>query len=47
MAITIVKPEDLKDYENRIQLPACPSDRTHSFMLYGLVLRNENKYRMP
>ena len=33
----------LKQYEDNIQLPFCPPDRTHSYMLYGLVLRNENK----
>jgi dTDP-4-amino-4,6-dideoxygalactose transaminase len=35
--------ENLKQFEDRIQLPYCPEDRTHSYMLYGLVLRNDNK----
>ena len=30
----------LSDY---IQLPQCPNDRTHCYMLYGLTLRNESK----
>ena len=30
---------ELTPFSDRLQLPTCPADRTHSFMLYGLVLR--------
>lgn len=33
----------LKEFEDRLQLPMCPPDRDHTFMLYGLVLRNKDK----
>jgi len=33
---------DLIEY---MQLPSCPSDRTHSYMLYGIVLKNEKKQK--
>lgn len=33
----------LKQFAEHIQLPYCPPDRTHTFMLYGVVLRNEPK----
>ncbi|MDO8756698.1 MAG: DegT/DnrJ/EryC1/StrS family aminotransferase, partial [Elusimicrobiota bacterium] len=33
----------LKEFEDRLQLPFCPSDRDHTFMLYGLSLRGEDK----
>jgi len=33
----------LKEFEDRLQLPYCPPDRDHTFMLYGLVLKNEDK----
>jgi len=33
----------LKEFEDRLQLPSYPPDRDHTFMLYGLVLRNEDK----
>ncbi len=33
----------LKEFEDRLQLPFCPPDRDHTFMLYGLSLRNEDK----
>jgi dTDP-4-amino-4,6-dideoxygalactose transaminase len=33
----------LKEFEDRLQLPTCPPDRDHTFMLYGLVLRGEEK----
>ncbi len=33
----------LREFEGRLQLPACPPDRDHTFMLYGLVLRGEDK----
>jgi perosamine synthetase len=35
--------DGLKKFEEHIQLPSCPPDRTHSFMLYGIVLRNRCK----
>ncbi|HPI38709.1 MAG TPA: DegT/DnrJ/EryC1/StrS family aminotransferase [Ignavibacteriaceae bacterium] len=35
--------KELSEFEDRLQLPSCPPDRTHSYMLYGLVLKNENK----
>jgi dTDP-4-amino-4,6-dideoxygalactose transaminase len=37
---------ELSQYSDLVQLPSCPSDRTHSYMLYGLVLRNESKRRL-
>jgi dTDP-4-amino-4,6-dideoxygalactose transaminase len=33
----------LREFEGRLQLPVCPPDRDHSFMLYGLVLRDQDK----
>lgn len=33
----------LKEFEDRLQLPFCPPDRDHTFMLYGLVLKGEDK----
>ena len=33
----------LREFEDRLQLPTCPPDRDHTFMLYGLVLRGEDK----
>lgn len=36
----------LQEFEDRIQLPSCPPDRTHSFMLYGIVLKNEPKKKL-
>jgi perosamine synthetase len=33
----------LKDFEGRLQLPFSPPGRDHTFMLYGLVLKNEDK----
>lgn len=35
--------EGLASVQDRIQLPGCPEDRTHSYMLYGLALRDEPK----
>lgn len=37
---------ELARYADNIQLPVCPADRTHSYMLYGLVTRHENKKRL-
>ncbi len=33
----------LEEFEDRLQLPFCPPDRDHAFMLYGLALRGEDK----
>ena len=33
----------LSSLEEYIQLPTCPSDRTHAYMLYAVVVRNESK----
>jgi len=35
--------DGLKKHEKYLQLPFCPDDRTHSYMLYGLVVRNGGK----
>jgi len=37
---------ELAAYAGELQLPVCPPDRTHSYMLYGMVLRHENKKRL-
>jgi dTDP-4-amino-4,6-dideoxygalactose transaminase len=37
---------ELSAYNDVLQLPTCPPDRTHSFMLYGLVLRHDSKKRL-
>ena len=34
---------ELMPYSDVLQLPTCPPDRSHSFMLYGLVLRHHPK----
>lgn len=34
---------ELRVLDEFLQIPYCPPDRTHSYMLYGLVLRNETK----
>ena len=33
----------LKNLNKFIQLPSVPEDRTHTFMLYGIVVRNDTK----
>ena len=33
----------LKEFEDKLQLPTQPADRDHSFMLFGLVLRDQDK----
>jgi dTDP-4-amino-4,6-dideoxygalactose transaminase len=38
--------EGLREFSDRLQLPTCPADRDHTFMLYGLVLRGEDKTRL-
>lgn len=35
--------EELSKYADELQLPFVPEDRTHSYMLYGLVLKNDAK----
>jgi perosamine synthetase len=30
----------LAEFSDKLQLPTCPADRDHSFMLYGLVMRD-------
>ncbi len=35
--------DGLSKYIDYIQLPSCPDDRTHSYMLFGIVLRNNDK----
>ena len=44
IAATLTK--GLQKYEDRIQLPSCPPDRTHSFMLYGILLKHESKKKL-
>jgi dTDP-4-amino-4,6-dideoxygalactose transaminase len=34
---------ELAPYSDDLQLPSCPPDRTHSYMLYGLALRSGSK----
>jgi dTDP-4-amino-4,6-dideoxygalactose transaminase len=36
----------LKEFEDRLQLPTCPAGRDHTFMLYGLVVRGEEKTKL-
>lgn len=35
--------KELECISEHIQLPVCPPDRTHSYMLYGLVVKNSDK----
>jgi dTDP-4-amino-4,6-dideoxygalactose transaminase len=35
--------QELEELQDSLQMPTCPSDRTHSYMLYGLVLKAETK----
>lgn len=37
---------ELTQYSDMLQLPSCPPDRTHSYMLYGLVLRLQSKKQL-
>jgi dTDP-4-amino-4,6-dideoxygalactose transaminase len=37
---------ELSPYADALQLPTCPPDRTHSFMMYGLVLRHQPKKQL-
>ena len=34
---------ELAEFSDYIQLPSCPPDRTHSYMLYGMVVKNDTK----
>jgi perosamine synthetase len=36
----------LEPYVEHLQLPSCPSDRTHTYMLFGICMRNESKVRL-
>ena len=36
----------LSDLSEFIQLPTCPPNRTHTYMLYGLVAKMEDKQRL-
>jgi len=38
--------QGLAEFEDRIQLPNCPPDRTHSYMLYGIVLKHGSKEKL-
>ena len=44
IAATLTK--GLQEFEDHIQLPTCPPDRTHSYMLYGMVLKNGGKKKL-
>ncbi len=35
--------EGLAPLQEHLQLPSCPPDRTHSYMLYGIVVKNSHK----
>jgi dTDP-4-amino-4,6-dideoxygalactose transaminase len=37
---------DLSEFQDMIQLPSCPPDRTHSYMLYGVVTRKDFKRKL-
>ena len=34
---------ELSKFSEFIQLPSCPDDRTHTYMLYGIVMKDEDK----
>jgi CDP-6-deoxy-D-xylo-4-hexulose-3-dehydrase len=36
----------LARFSGEIQLPTCPPDRTHSYMLYGVTVRNDTKVKL-
>jgi len=38
--------ENLNSYSEFIQLPICPKNRTHSYMLYGIVMKSEEKTKL-
>ena len=35
--------KELACFSDKIQLPTCPDDRTHTYMLYGILMKNRNK----
>lgn len=37
---------ELARFSDEIQLPSCPPDRTHSYMLYGVTVRNNTKVKL-
>jgi dTDP-4-amino-4,6-dideoxygalactose transaminase len=37
---------ELAEFQEYIQLPSCPPDRTHSYMLYGIVTRRDTKRKL-
>ena len=37
---------EFSKYQDRMQLPTTPDDRDHTYMLFGLVLRKENKRKI-
>jgi perosamine synthetase len=37
---------ELQKYSDEIQLPMCPDDRSHSYMLYGMTMKNQTKWEM-
>lgn len=37
---------ELADLQDHIHLPICPSDRSHTYMIYGVVVKNEGKERL-
>jgi dTDP-4-amino-4,6-dideoxygalactose transaminase len=36
----------LSKFSDEIQLPVCPPDRTHSYMLYGITVKNDTKVKL-
>ena len=36
--------KELSKFSERVQLPDCPENRTHTFMMYGLLMKNEKKH---
>jgi perosamine synthetase len=38
--------DGLSKYAEHIQLPSCPPDRTHSYMLFGIVVKNDTKQKL-
>jgi len=34
---------ELERFADDIQLPSCPDDRSHSYMLYGMAMKNQSK----
>lgn len=43
LAVAARLSKGLREFEDRLQLPSCPPDREHTYMLYGLVLRGQDK----